>query len=178
MGADHAAELLPDDGEGVAVKPCEIDGIGHIRRIELDRQAGGQVEPEMFMGNQDDGALRQHIDEGFSDDVGHGVVEGGVVDLPDRFIGGGDFIRDLAEIFPVPDDHGGDLCASVQLPGGRHKFECRVVRLSVLVKNICKHLSAHDLIPPLAFKSSISFSMISSVLPESISAPSPRSGTK
>jgi len=61
--------------------------------------------------------------------------------------------------------------------GRGSQFQGRVVGHACFVRDVCVDIS-HYFNPPLAFKSSISLATISSVLPSSISAPSPISGTK
>ena len=177
MGTDCAAEFLAHQFQGRTVGALDIDNIGNKRRIELDRQSRGQVHSQMLVGKEHDTVSRQDVGQQFANDFGIRVGEGIIGHFPHFPETRGHIIANPVQGITGA-DHDRIRCRpGINLLGRGGQFQRRIIDHPVLVQNICKYLS-HYFSPPLAFKSSTSLSMISSVLPSRISAPSPISGKK
>ncbi len=177
MGADHTAVFLADHLQARSVQAFDTHHVCNEGRIQLDRQAGAQVHAEGVIGNQDDGVGGQHVDQQFPDDFSIGVGQRVIVELEDLGIGGGHGIGHGVKAGTRTGHDGGNGCTGVDLLGRGNQFQGRIIGHAVFMSDVCIDIG-HYFNPPLAFKSSISLATISSVLPSSMSAPSPISGTK
>ena len=178
MGADLTAILLPGNFQCIPLESINARHIGNENRIHFNRQTGAEVHSKCIMGNQNNSIPGQNIDQQLPNRLGIGIRQSLVVEFPNFFIPGGHLAANRIKFGPRTGYNSRGLGIRKYFGGRDQEFLGAVVGLASLVSNICKNLSGHYLIPPLAFNSSINLSATSSVLPSRISAPSPSSGTK
>ena len=177
MCADHSSELLPDEFQCLAVECVDGGDVGDERGIQLDREAGGEIDSEMIMRNQRQGACGHNLQQCPADQFSIRVSESVIRDLPDFGIDLLDLSADIFELRAGADDNCRWSRAGINPFRSGGEFSGRIVEHAVLVGDISKN-SRHYFSPPLAATSSTISCAFSSRVPLSMRAPLPSAGTK
>ena len=177
MGVGHAGVLLAHQLHRGAVNSVNAHHVGGINRIDLYGQARPQIHAEGVVGYEQQCVGRKDGCEKFADDLGIGISQVGVVELPYLGIQLGCCLAGTIKIAAGTGHNGRHTGGGIDFPGRHGKFGSCIVQHPTFMRNVCKQF-CHYLSPPLAFKSSISLSIFSSMLPSRISAPSPNTGVK
>ena len=161
----------------VSVSRFDVQHVGDESGVQLDGETRRQIKSEMIMGHQHDAGGRQHLHQSFADQLGIGIGEGFVRNLPYFAVRILEGLANRIQLRTGAGDDGGRRGGGINLFCGDHQLGRRVIDHSTFMNDISEDAS-HYFSPPLAFTNSITLSITSSLLPCSISAPLPSAGTK